>query len=235
MNKSAIANKKDSKGTREAQREQTRARILQSVLEIIVEDGMRGVRHRAVAKQAGVSLGSTTYHFSSIEDLIISAFHHWRAQKVMVVNPFYQDINQRLRPYAGGRVPASRRKDMAAWIFEQSVGYVEDQLTGKRFDRIVELAFYHESIRYPSLRDLLMKVRRVELDYLVKVHTIMDSAEPLEDARITLALFRQLEQSAVMAVLPELDMGVIQRTIHRHLSLCFGVSIPRNYESIRKA
>ena len=62
----------ESRGKREAQREKTRARILQAVLDTMVEKGVRGVRHRAVAKRAGVSLGSTTYHFSSIEELIIS-------------------------------------------------------------------------------------------------------------------------------------------------------------------
>lgn len=226
MDTSATASKKESKGNRESQRVQTRARILQSVLDIVVEEGMRSVRHRAVAKRAEVSLGSTTYHFSSIEDLIISAFHHWRAQKVLVINPYYQEIKNRLRPYENGVVPESMREEMAAWICERSIGYVRDQLTGKRYDRIVELAFYHESIRYPSLRDLLMEVRRVELDYLVRVHKIMGSREPVEDARITLALFRQLEQSAIMAVLPKLDMGIIECTIRRHLSLCFAVPIP---------
>ena len=114
---------------------------------------------------------------------------------------------------------------MAAWIYEQSVGYVMDQLDGKRYDRIVELAFYHESLRVSSLRDLLESIRMVELEYLAAVHRIMGSEQAEEDARITLALFRQLEQSAVMAVLPGLDTSLIRRTIRRHLSLCFGVTL----------
>ena len=50
--------------------------MLQAALDIMIEDGIRSVRNRAVAKRAGVSLGSTTYHFESIEDLIISAFQY---------------------------------------------------------------------------------------------------------------------------------------------------------------
>ena len=102
---------------------------------------------------------------------------------------------------------------MAAWICEQSVGYVLDQLDGKRYDRLVELAFYHESIRYPSLRESLKEVRQVWLGFLMEVHRAMGSTQPLEDARITLALFRQLEQSAVMSVSPELNRELIRKTI----------------------
>lgn len=228
MTTSAAANKKETRGNRESQREQTRARILQSVLDIVVEEGMRSVRHRAVAKRAEVSLGSTTYHFSSIEDLIVSAFHHWREQKVLVVNPYYRGIKNILKPFENSVVPEAEREKIAARICEQSIGYVRDQLTGKRYDRMVELAFYHESIRYPSLRDLLIEVRRAELIYLTQVHRVMGSPEPVADARVTLALFRQLEQSAIMAVLPKLDMDVIQSTLRRHLSLCFAVPIPEN-------
>lgn len=223
MDTGAVDDKKEPMGPRESQREQTRARILQAVLDIVVDDGMRAVRHRAVAKKAGVSLGSTTYHFSSIEDLITSAFHYWRLQKKVVVNPYYREVKQQLDALEGGVVPADRQREMAAWICEQSVGYVIDQLDGKRYDRLVELAFYHESIRYPSLTELLEEVRRFWLDFLTDVHRAMASPRPVEDARITLALFRQLEQSAVMSVAPELDTDLIRQTVSRHLSLCFGV------------
>lgn len=216
----------ESRGKRETQREQTRARILQAVLDIMVEKGVRGVRHRAVAERAGVSLGSTTYHFSSIEDLIISAFKYWREQKIMRINPYYLEVENRLKPYRDNVIPAMEREEMAAWICEQSVGYLVDQVEDKRFDRLVELSFYHESIRDRSLRSLLKNVRQVELQYLEAVHRIMGSPEPAGDARITLALFRQLEQSAVMAVLPQLDTEVIRETIRRHLSLCFNVPVP---------
>lgn len=210
--------------SRDSQREQTRERMLQAVLDIIVEQGMRAVRHRAVAKRAGVSLGSTTYHFSSIEDLIISAFEYFNRQQMMAVNPYYHEVIERLAPFEDGVVPSSLRPEMAAWISEQSVGYVCNQLEGKNyFDRVVEFAFYHESIRYPSLKEQLIKVRETELDFLAKVHRIMGSPQPREDARITVALFRQLEQSVIMAVPPGLDADVIRRTIERHLSLCFDI------------
>ena len=224
MDSGANIKKKESSGTRETQREQTRARILQAVLDIAVEEGMRAVRHRAVAKRAGVSLGSTTYHFSSIEDLVTSAFHYWRMQKKVVVNPYYNEVKKRLETMEEGMVPSGRREETAVWICDQSVAYILDQLDGKRFDRLVELAFYHESIRYPSLRVLLEDVRQFWLGFLTDVHRAMGSPCPIEDAQITLALCRQLEKTAVMSVSTKLETEMIRRTITRHLALCFGLA-----------
>lgn len=54
-----------------------RERILDATLELIATDGLDAVRHRRVAEMAGVSPGSTTYHFASREDLIEAAFVHY--------------------------------------------------------------------------------------------------------------------------------------------------------------
>ena len=227
MTASKTATRSKSKGNREAQRERTRGRMLQAVLDIVVDKGMRSVRHREVAERAGVSLGSTTYHFSTIEDLIISAFDYFNKQKMLTVNPYYLEVQKRMTPYEGTVVPESLRPELAAWIFKQSADYVCDQVDGRhRYDRLVEFAFYHESIRYPSLRDQLIQVRQIEQSYLTKVHRMMGSPQPGEDARVTAALFRQLEQSVFMAVPPGVDEDVIRRTIHRHLSVCLDIPLP---------
>ena len=51
-----------------------RDRIVAATLGIIAEEGLDAVRHRRVAERAGVSLGSTSYHFESRDDLIEAAF-----------------------------------------------------------------------------------------------------------------------------------------------------------------
>jgi AcrR family transcriptional regulator len=47
-----------------------RDRIVQATLRLIGEQGVSAVTNRAVAKEAGVSLGSLTYHFPSQADLL---------------------------------------------------------------------------------------------------------------------------------------------------------------------
>ncbi len=212
--------------SRNDQRLQTRQRILDAVLEIMVEEGMRAVRHRAVADRAGVSLGSTTYHFVSIEELITSAFDYWRSRRQLVDNPFYREIVALLAPYDAPGVPAGSRLEVATRILELSVGYLVDQVCRQRQDRILELAFFHESMRSPALRELVLDGWAAQQAFLQRVHTRMGSAWPEEDALATSMLFRQWEQSAIMVELADLDPAAIERSLRRHLSLCFGLALP---------
>jgi AcrR family transcriptional regulator len=213
-------------GIRAAMREQTRAKMLNAALDIMIEEGIRAVRHRAVARRAGVALGSTTYHFASIEELIISAFQYWRGKALLTESPFYRQTQDLLAPYGEQPVPAGERPRVAAAIYEISVGYLRSQLSGKREDRLLELAFHHESVRFQSLHELVMGEWDTQLEYLGSVHRAMGSPQPEEDARITFALFRQLEQVTVFENRPRLDLGRIRRTLHRHMTLCFGVALP---------
>ena len=54
--------------------ERRRKAILEAALRIVVKEGVRGVRHRAVAKEAEVPLSATTYYFKDISDLIADTF-----------------------------------------------------------------------------------------------------------------------------------------------------------------
>ena len=51
-----------------------RDRIIDACLEVIAERGLAGTSHRRVAVAAGVPLGSMTYHFTGMEELLMEAF-----------------------------------------------------------------------------------------------------------------------------------------------------------------
>lgn len=51
-----------------------KARIIEATLEVIAAQGVSGTTHRRVAEAADVPLGSMTYHFASLDDLIEQAF-----------------------------------------------------------------------------------------------------------------------------------------------------------------
>jgi AcrR family transcriptional regulator len=57
--------------------ERRRRRILDAALELMGEGGADAITHRAVARRAKVSLGSTTYHYGTREELIRAAFRHY--------------------------------------------------------------------------------------------------------------------------------------------------------------
>jgi len=53
-----------------------REQILEAALRVIGRSGREAITHRAVAEEAGVPLGSTTYYFDSREDLLGQALEH---------------------------------------------------------------------------------------------------------------------------------------------------------------
>ncbi|WP_093610880.1 TetR/AcrR family transcriptional regulator [Streptomyces indicus] len=55
----------------------TRQRIVDAVLRIIGEDGVAALTNRRIAKEAGVSLGSVTYHFATQHELLREALLHF--------------------------------------------------------------------------------------------------------------------------------------------------------------
>jgi TetR/AcrR family transcriptional regulator, regulator of biofilm formation and stress response len=51
-----------------------RDRIIDACLSVIAEAGVAGASHRRVAAEAGVPLGSMTYHFAGMDELLHEAF-----------------------------------------------------------------------------------------------------------------------------------------------------------------
>lgn len=215
--KRATQRKRSSRG------EETRARINRATLEIIKRSGMRGVRHRAVAKEAGVPLGATTYHFKNIEDLIVSAFSYWRAQPATGPNPYVRQILDFLESRApdmleapGGRVALARE------IYKFTVDYEIDQIENCRDNCIVQLAFYHESIHIKELQQEVFDYWQSEVDNLIVAFTALASPDPEAEARICQSLFHQLEREAMMKG-GEYDRNQLKATLHRYVCHIAGV------------
>lgn len=54
-------------------------KIANAVIAVVGRDGIDGLTHRAVAKEANVPLGSTTYHFTDKDELLSSAIELTRS------------------------------------------------------------------------------------------------------------------------------------------------------------
>ncbi|MFD9475811.1 MULTISPECIES: TetR/AcrR family transcriptional regulator [Streptomyces] len=50
-----------------------RQRIIDAALRVVGERGIAGLTHRSAAAEADVPLGSTTYHFKTLDDLLVAA------------------------------------------------------------------------------------------------------------------------------------------------------------------
>lgn len=62
-----------------------RERLAEAAAAVLHRDGMLGLTHRAVAAQAGVPLGSTTYHFSDREGLLAAALDRLTIEEIAVL------------------------------------------------------------------------------------------------------------------------------------------------------
>ncbi|MFI7135878.1 TetR/AcrR family transcriptional regulator [Nonomuraea sp. NPDC050153] len=63
------------------------ARILEAVLRLLSVQGISGVSMRAVAREAGVSLGLVNYYYEDKTSLIRAALHRIEEQDIAIVEP----------------------------------------------------------------------------------------------------------------------------------------------------
>ncbi|MFJ6717059.1 TetR/AcrR family transcriptional regulator [Streptomyces sp. NPDC091259] len=50
-----------------------RQRIIDAATRVVAAEGIAGLSHRSVAAEADVPLGSTTYHFATLDELLVAA------------------------------------------------------------------------------------------------------------------------------------------------------------------
>ncbi|SMD08168.1 TetR/AcrR family transcriptional regulator [Lentzea albidocapillata] len=66
---------------RKARGEKKRRTIVEATLRVIERDGVAGVTHRSVAREAGVPTTAPTYYFATLDDLLIATLL-WSAEEL---------------------------------------------------------------------------------------------------------------------------------------------------------
>ncbi len=111
-------------------------RIALAALEVVAERGVEGLTHRAVAGKAGIPLGSTTYHYKALDDLLAAAIN----QAKRATDADLERWAERLGPDT----------DFAVALAE----YLTDLLEHSWGRTVVELELYLAALRRPQLLDL---------------------------------------------------------------------------------
>lgn len=144
--------------TRRAGSEQRRQAILEATLRIIVRDGMRAVRHRAVAREAKVPLSATTYYFKDLPDLIADTFTLFAEQALeQVVRPFRDQAFVLLEAFRNQQDDESEslgREELIQRLANMTTLYILDEVTNHRNHLVAEQAFIQEAILDERLRSL---------------------------------------------------------------------------------
>lgn len=209
--------------TSRAGSEQRRRLILEAALRIVIREGVRGVRHRAVAKEADVPLAATTYYFKDIQELINDTFTLYAEQALNVVNQFSMRLHE---PLAGGGGKSfvealSNAENLFEVIADNMTQYVVEQIIDHRESLIAEQAFRYEAILNPHL----MKLGSVHKEALVKKLTdllaLMQSPNPAADAKIVISIIHRIEYEGLLVEPDALDHAEIRSTLLRQLTLMF--------------
>src|SRR5215212_401570 len=99
-----------------------REQILDATLRVIGRSGREAVTHRAVAEEAGVPLGSTTYYFDSRGDLLRQALEHVAAHEV----ERYGQLGEALRAVKTPRELADRLISELVAAAEDRIAYIAE-------------------------------------------------------------------------------------------------------------
>ncbi|GLW90176.1 TetR/AcrR family transcriptional regulator [Actinokineospora globicatena] len=111
-----------------------RDQIVAAAVEVITESGPHALTHRAAAARAGVPLGSTTYHFADLEELLGAALLAVAERNVA-----------RLRRWASSLAPEA---DLAVELAD----FLVLLSTRHRQSSVVAYELYSAALRRPGLR-----------------------------------------------------------------------------------
>jgi DNA-binding transcriptional regulator YbjK len=111
-----------------------RQRIIDAAIRVVGEKGLAGLTHRTVAAAADVPLGSTTYHFKTLDELMVAALRQ--------ANEGFAKV---IASRGGLEDPHS---DLAAEL----AGWMGEWLAGDRTGVELEYELYLAALRRPALR-----------------------------------------------------------------------------------
>jgi DNA-binding transcriptional regulator YbjK len=137
--------------------ERRRYALLSAAAELLREGGFEAVRHRAVARRAGLPLASTTYYFSSLDDLIASAVAHIGMLEVAQLRAQVATLSRRRRS-------ADKTADLLVELLvgSESEPRLAEQLIS-RYERHIACA------RLPGLREIQRRTMRQRVDAVADV------------------------------------------------------------------
>ncbi len=193
---------------------QRRLQILEATLRIMRRGGLRAISHRAVAAEASVPLAATTYYFRDLEDLITESFLHWSQSAREQVQAFHAAAIEVLQHASRTRTSHRRLVDQLADV---AAGYVVEQVTTYRSDRVLEFAFLHEAARMPKLRAVVQARQLEDRAFLEQFFKAVGSRQPGVQAQISHSLLLGLEKGALLADSGDAALATIRQVLVVHL------------------
>jgi DNA-binding transcriptional regulator YbjK len=149
-----------------------RRALLDATVRVIGRGGIAAADHRAVAAEAGVPLGSTTYYFDSKDDMVARALEHVAEREA-----------ERLRAESeGGALDVG--PDL---LPERLADIVIHAWAGDRLTLLAQYELYLESARRPDLRPAAERWDRAYRDLLQHALELLGAPDTPRRARLLCA------------------------------------------------
>lgn len=198
-----------------------RKAILEAALAIVVRDGIRNVRHRAIAKEADVPLSATTYYFKDISDLICDAFTLFAENAIeTIIEPFQRQTVALLDSFDSDLPQGVARKAMFSTLTDMITEYLLTEVTHNRDHLIAEQAFIQEAALDPRLAELAALYFAKQQRVMVAVCEKLGTLNPELDAEFTLASLLSLERQLLLH--KERSVAFVRPRVARFLTLICG-------------
>lgn len=214
---------------RKAQRADSRERrraILEATLRIVVRDGIRGVRHRAIAKEANVPLAATTYYFKDIQQLVCDAFNLFAQDSLKFTEQLEESGISALEKLKGANLADPQIFELLLTALTNALmTHIKSQVAD-RDRRIIEQSFKTEALR----NDLLAKTACIPqtnvTGSIVNFFKLLGSREPQADAHIVHGVILYLEYQLLVDN-SQLDLEMAHKTMRRMISQLLALAVRR--------
>ncbi|WP_166259452.1 TetR/AcrR family transcriptional regulator [Marinobacter salicampi] len=206
-----------------AKSEYRRRQILEAALRILARDGIRGVKHRPVAKEAGVPLASTTYYFRDLDELIGDAFALFAEKAQGDLDNFYARLNRLLDSYPEEVLDAAGpgREMLAKSLTTVSADYISELFVTRRREVLAEQVLLLEALRDARLAEVAQTYRSAWALGLEQVLGRLHSPNPGRDATMLVSVVFGLGYDGLLFE-KELERAKLQTTLERLIGLVLG-------------
>lgn len=208
-----------------AKSELRRRQILEATLRIAAKEGIRGIKHRTVAHEAGVPLASTTYYFRDINELITDAFMLFAETAQRNLEQFYYTVNLVLdnTPSATLAWGGPGRHALARRLTAIASAHIADQFTNRRNQVLAEQVFLMEALRDDQLAALAQCYRDAWIAGLAGLLSRVGSRAPRQDAALLVSAVLGMGYDGLLYG-DELPQRQATEVIRRMVSLIIGVT-----------
>lgn len=207
-----------------AKSEHRRLQILEATLRIAARDGLKGIKHRAVAREAGVPLAATTYYFRDIEELISDSFMLFAEKAREELGRFYDTVNLVLDNVPSDALVhgGAGRAALAARLSAIATAYLQEQFTQRCEQTLTEQVFLMESLRDERLAALARNYRRVWVAGLEQILQRLDSRAPARDASLLVSVTLGLGYDHLLNK-RYAEPEVLEQAVHRMVCLVLAI------------